>query len=136
MSRRRWKDQVYSNKHGTLLAAVSPGTGAIDGTVPDEAERNIVALVEECFETPSQIKVERRSALDKDGRYAFDLRRGERSCQVLMPGLPLDEVHYVTGYNPWNFPRLYVDGSSYLWSFALAPIRRALAQQDGGDDAD
>jgi len=37
-----------------------------------------------------------------------------------MPGLPLDLVRYTgeNGQNIWNFPRLYLDDSSWVWKFA------------------
>ncbi len=48
-----------------------------------------------------------------------------------MPGIPLSEVRYVKGLNAWLFPRLYVDGSSWLWEFAINMARGDLADPDG-----
>ncbi|WP_331727485.1 hypothetical protein OG871_40570 (plasmid) [Kitasatospora sp. NBC_00374] len=57
-----------------------------------------------------------------DGRYAFrlDLADG-RAVDVEMPGIPLDQVRYMgaAGQDIWDFPRLYVDGSSWVWRYAL-----------------
>jgi len=56
-----------------------------------------------------------------DGRYTYRLRLGERKTTVDMPGIPLAEVRFTNhGDNPWHFPRLYVDGSSWLWCWALS----------------
>jgi hypothetical protein len=39
-----------------------------------------------------------------------------------MPGLPVEQVRYMgeSGQNIWDFPRLYVDDSSWIWEFALS----------------
>ena len=40
---------------------------------------------------------------------------------VEMPGLPLEQVRYMghEGQNARDYPRLYVDGASWLWEFAV-----------------
>jgi hypothetical protein len=45
-----------------------------------------------------------------------------RSIEIQMPGLPVERVRYMgeTGQNIWDFPRLYVDDSSWIWQFALS----------------
>ena len=67
---------------------------------------------------------------DKDGRYGFLLDSGLSTLplEVEMPGLPLADVRYMPDepgngdQNPWDFPRLYVDGSSWLWKYAVRTI--------------
>jgi len=61
------------------------------------------------------------------GRYVFDvtvdLDSGKHmEFEVEMPGLPLDKVRYVSdeGQNIWDFPRLYVDGSSWVWEYSFS----------------
>lgn len=61
----------------------------------------------------------------------FTCRRGIRKASVDMPGTPLTEVRYIDGADPWRFPRLYVDGSSWLWEFAVDMTRLALRDPDG-----
>jgi len=48
-----------------------------------------------------------------------------------MPGLPLDRVRYIGApeQNAWRFPRLFVDGNSWLWEFALEIARGALGEK-------
>lgn len=79
------------------------------------------------------LNVERDASLDYgEGRYAYHLRwtgaPTPRECVVQMPGLPLAQVRYLrgAGMDPWQFPRLYVDGSSWLWCFAVSQARHAL----------
>lgn len=59
------------------------------------------------------------------GRWSFLVKAAVpgaplKQWEVDMPGLPLDQVRY-TGppQNPFDFPRLYIDGSSWLWKFAV-----------------
>ena len=61
---------------------------------------------------------------DHDGRYPFRVIVDGASHLVEMPGIPLAETEYHsgTGQDPWDFPRLFVDGSSWLWSFALKAV--------------
>jgi hypothetical protein len=56
-----------------------------------------------------------------DGRYAFRLFVDGASHVVEMPGMPLAEVRVLkaAGQNVWDFPRLYIDGSSWLWLHGL-----------------
>ncbi len=50
-----------------------------------------------------------------DGRWDFKVKRGRRSVIVCMPGVP---YRVLTAENGWP-PRLYVDGNSWWWSFAV-----------------
>ncbi|WP_232700178.1 hypothetical protein [Brevibacillus daliensis] len=58
-----------------------------------------------------------------DGRYLFELKthiKSGFSWEVDMPSLPLEQGRYVSeeGQNIQDFPRLYVDGSSWVWKYA------------------
>ena len=67
-----------------------------------------------------------------DGRWTFTvISPFGKSVEVEMPGIPLDEVRYLgeEDQNIWNYPRLYVDGSSWLWLYAIDVIART-----GGED--
>lgn len=68
---------------------------------------------------------------DGTGRYQFNLHRGIRAIPVDMPGLPLDEVRCTDTYRPPKCPRMYVDGNSWLWCFALSIARECLEDHDG-----
>ncbi len=73
---------------------------------------------------------------DPDGRFEYLLRRGEWSCSVEMPGLDLDKVRYVDSetQNIWDFPRLYVAESSWVWCFGVNVATSILSGQDEEDD--
>lgn len=77
----------------------------------------------------SGVTIERKSSLDEGGRYGFSFALNERSVDVEIPGIAIDRVRYLgdDGQNIWHFPRLYVDGSSWVWMYALTSIRQALA---------
>src|SRR4029077_10017060 len=68
---------------------------------------------------------------DGTGRYQFNLHRGICTVKVDMPGLPLDEVRCTKDFMPSGCPRLYVDGNSWWWCFALGQAKRALEDHDG-----
>lgn len=99
---------------------VNPGSGPVDGeTSWDNAYENITTYIADC-EIPMRIV---RSEHEPDeGRYLFVLKNDEYDYQieVEMPGLPLDKVRYVEGdkRSILDFPRLYVDGSSWIWYIA------------------
>lgn len=96
---------------------INPGSGPVGGEISwDNAYENIVAYIADC-EIP--MRIVRSEHEDDDGRYLFVLRNDEYDYQieVEMPGLPLDRVRYVEGdkRNIFDFPRLYVEGSSWIW---------------------
>jgi hypothetical protein len=57
----------------------------------------------------------------EDGRYVYTLHVDGREHTVEMPGLPLSSVRFTRaeGQNAWDFPRLWVDGASWLWKYAV-----------------
>ena len=106
---------------------VNPGTGPVDGTSPENATANVRAFVDEIggdyFDGPLG---------EDEGRYEFEIGAGERTVIVEMPGLPLAQVRYVgtEDQNIWNYPRLYVDGSSWVWCYAVSIAVSALSGED------
>lgn len=70
---------------------------------------------------------------DMEGRFAFAVTFPHATdapvtLTVLMPGLPLDQVNYGARLDdrPTSFPRLYVDGNSWLWLNAVAAAASTL----------
>ena len=110
------------------MIVINPGSGPVDGRATlDNAWANMEAFVKE-----SKAKSFRRDVEETDdpcdtmiGRFAFLLttKTGEE-ISVLMPGLSLDQVRKkikkCKGQMP---PRLYVDGSSWWWEFAVEIIQ-------------
>lgn len=98
---------------------VNPGTGPINNCEEIFAIDNIKHFI-----TDLKIKYEAIRIPAKDygeGRYAFLIYMDNICHEVQMPGLPLDKVRFVKSndQNIWNFARLYIDGSSWVWLFAL-----------------
>lgn len=116
----------------------NPGNGPIEGADLFHAVDNMSTFVADLrvrsryggviHWTSEGIGIDRRG---DDGRYGFVLRANGRRCEIDMPGLPLDRVrpvHWAEGnYNAWDYPRLFVDGNSWLWEFAVNMVVRGLA---------
>lgn len=104
---------------------VNPGSGPVEGT-----SLRAAAVTIRRFVTDLRLKgvtVTRKPSLDGDGRFGFVLRHGGRETEIEMPGLPVKQVRYVSDkQNIWDYPRLYVDGSSWVWRYALNSAREAL----------
>lgn len=62
---------------------------------------------------------------ESEGRFTFTLTFGDLAFEVEMPGIPVERVRY-TGAEDQNilaYPRLYVDGSSWVWTYAVSACR-------------
>ena len=105
-----------------MTIIINPGSGPVEPGSLENATTNIAQFIED-LELGMPTAFERGVGSDSDGRHSFTLTTGLGSCEVDMPGLPVDQVR--PGI-PWEQPRLYVDGSSWLWSFAVNNARRAL----------
>lgn len=110
---------------------INPGTGPISGASSEEAESNIVKFM-------TEVGADRYSGpLNEDeGRFEFELAKDAYTVLIEMPGLPLDEVRY-TGeddQNIWDFPRLYVDGGSWIWYIGVDIAKRILNGQEDDDE--
>lgn len=106
---------------------INPGTGPVFDATAESAAANIVAFIADLNVGPLAIR--RDEAADSGGRFGFVLtHENGRKIAVDMPGLPIDRVRYVQApdQNIWNFPRLYVDGSSWVWRYGVNVGRRAL----------
>lgn len=59
-----------------------------------------------------------------EGRFIFKLIHKNLSYEIGMVGENIESVRYIDGYtqNIWDYPRLYVDGNSYVWLYALKKI--------------
>jgi hypothetical protein len=102
---------------------INPGSGPVEGASEEQAQANMGAF---CTDLRARgiiaSTVTRHEADDDGGRFGYRLGLDDgRVVDVEMPGLALDKVRYMgeEGQNIWHFPRLYVDGSSWIWLFAL-----------------
>lgn len=108
------------------MIVINPGSGPVDQATEEHAAANVEAFGKDLEAREVKVlKIERAKELDYgEGRFAFQmsLSKGEHETkiEVQMPGLPLDKVRFLgEPQNIWHFPRLYIDGSSWVWKFAL-----------------
>ena len=108
------------------MLAINPGAGPVVDSTLAEAECDIAAFIADL--ELGVIKATRCPRLDKGGRFGFTLRLDERTVSVEMPGKPIEQVRYVDSdkQNIWDFPRLYVDGSSWVWKYAVGIAKDTL----------
>lgn len=101
---------------------INPGSGPVDGATAANARDNINQFCKDLRDRGvSAYPYPGFEREEIDGRWTFKLIVGTRSTEVAMPGLPGERVRWLDepGQNIWDFPRLYVDGSSWVWQFAL-----------------
>lgn len=106
-----------------MSITINPGSGPVEGGTLEHAAANMDAFTAD-LRTAGLIAtgLTRNEDADDDGRFGYTLTMGDaRKLEVEMPGLPLDQVRFVDrdGQNIWDFPRLYVDGDSWIWMFAV-----------------
>lgn len=100
---------------------INPGSGPVIQATEQNAIDNMTAFVADLKERGIEVHDwDREPAADYgNGRYAFAVLADEL-VEVQMPGLPLDQVRWLgPDQDIWQFPRLYVDDSSWIWYFAL-----------------
>lgn len=112
---------LHPNIGGRIF--INPGSGAVTGATEDNAFNNMRAFIADC---PISTELHFRRVPHKDygdGRFAFQVIRAghDQIAEVQMPGWTLKKVRYMgeEGQDPWDFPRLYLDDSSWLWNYAL-----------------
>ena len=105
---------------------INAGSGPIEGAEEKYADQNILQLVKDIG--LKKLTSRRDSSKDYgEGRFAYQLNNGQEDVEVQMPGLPLEMVRFVDekGQKISDFPRLYVIGGSWVWSYAVDIIKRA-----------
>lgn len=107
-----------------MSIAINPGSGPVSEATEQHAAANMAVFADDLRAAGLSVDTfTRRAEADYgDGRFAYSLAMDDgRSIEIQMPGLPVDRVRYLgdDGQNIWDFPRLYVDDSSWVWKFAL-----------------
>lgn len=102
----------------STVVLINPGSGAVEGASEQNAIENIKHYITDVgVEGVSWVRISEKDY--GDGRFAFLVWKDNVCHEIQMPGLPLANVRYMDGMNPFEFPRLYVDDSSWLWKFAI-----------------
>ncbi len=112
---------------------INPGAGTVDGATAENAYDNMIRFMGDLIERGIEVQCFNRVPEREvgDGRFCYDLFVLNRVFEIEMPGLPLDQVRYISeDQNILLYPRLYVDGSSWVWKFALSSIEGSF---NGGD---
>lgn len=99
---------------------INPGAGPVESATLDQAIANMLVFVL-ALKLPGEVSSD-RGTRDEGGRFEFSIQHRDRSISVLMPGVSLEVLRSRDGFAP----RLYVDGNSWYWNFAVAVVRDAL----------
>ncbi|MFF9084391.1 hypothetical protein ACF1BR_32365 [Streptomyces rubiginosohelvolus] len=108
------------------MVSVNPGSGPAEEATEQQAAENIQAFIADLTKEQglAVASIDRTPLADYGkGRFAFDLGITDgRHIEIQMPGAPVERIR-----DGWT--RLYVDGSSWDWEFAL----RQCQAPDRGD---
>jgi len=104
------------------MFVINPGSGVLEDANAMNATINMHVFVNDL--RMGDFRIFRKPELDYgNGRFCFIVE----GCEIQMPGLPLSEVRWMDAeINIWKFPRLYVDGSSWVWKFAIDAVSRLI----------
>lgn len=118
----------------------SPGAGPVRGGTFEDAEQNMAAFCRDLEEPPERVDFDPVPGpffYDfvkdcGDGRFQFMLQANGREAEIDMPGLATQFVRYLKepDQGVWYFPRLYVNGSSWVWLYALHSAAHALTTDE------
>lgn len=102
---------------------INPGSGPVSGASEREARMALDSLLADLGAEWSADAGDGRD--EGEGRWTYVIRHGGHPHKVEMPGLPVERVRYTgeDGQDIWDYPRLYVDGSSWVWRYALNVLR-------------
>lgn len=109
---------------------INPGTGPCKNATEENAIINMNKFIEDLEIKKEKVEFSRIPEYDyntehHDGRFAFILNIGaDHSYEIQMPGISLENVRFLRkpDQNIWDYPRMYVDGSSWVWYYALSII--------------
>jgi len=106
-----------------MRVILNPGTGPVTNASEQNATENIKHFLTDVgIPNVNWVRIPNKDY--GEGRYAFLVWKDNKCSEVQMPGLPLERVRYMEnkGQNVWDFPRLYVDGGSWIWCIAIGCV--------------
>lgn len=97
---------------------INPGSGPVSDATHDDARANLDAFLADLSDGATYVG---EAESYGEGRWGFLIEANGRRIEIQMPGLPLNRVRWLSAKSGsiWDFPRLYVDGDSWIWAFAL-----------------
>lgn len=105
---------------------INPGTEKQLNTSVDNAYEVVRHIIKDLDLTGGIVK-RRKEGDDDRGWYAFTFYKGDRKSEVDIPGI---DPEIVVKGQPFVSPRLYVNGSSWLYGYALGFINRDLTGEE------
>ena len=106
-----------------MTISINPGSGPVSGTYlsRENARANMHHFIADLRNRGHSAQHEATGDEESHGRWLFVLTVNEHLHLVEIPGLPLSRVRFMAepDQSAWDYPRLYVDGSSWLWKYAL-----------------
>lgn len=111
---------------------INPGSGPVAKGTVEQSEINIQKFIED---VAIENMTYRFRKSDESGRHDYEVYGNNEVVEVSMPAIPLDKVRYVgtEDQNIWHFPRLYVDGSSWVWMYAVDITRSHILKEEEED---
>lgn len=123
-----------------MSIVINPGTGPVPNSSEENARANLLVFCEDVanqHNTTAEWNPDDQILTDDgEGRWSTVILVNGQVVEIDMPGLPLDQVRF-TGADDqdiWDFPRLYVEGSSWVWKYAVSVCDPANFF-DGEDDS-
>lgn len=104
------------------MIVINPGSGPVAEATDRWSHANIHVFVQDLRDMGLEaVLVDGWMGGGDDGRWCWKVDVNGRVREVDMPGIPVDQVRFLGGpdQNARHYPRLYVDGSSWLWKYAL-----------------
>ncbi len=101
----------------TVAIYINPGSGKVKSGSKKQSEENMKQFIADLGVEAQYEFLE----IDDMKRHVYKLSIKKRTHEIKMPAIPLKDVRYLghSGQNIWDFPRLYIDGSSWIWKYAL-----------------
>lgn len=104
---------------------INPGSGPVQSDDEPNVEQALFNMHQLCADTGSTLVEPTEPPAEDGGRYTFTIVNSRNyEVEIEMPGIPLDEVRYMDepDQNIWDYPRLYVAGSSWVWKYAISSV--------------
>lgn len=98
-----------------MTLVINPGTHAD----PSATVENAIEVATRLTEDVGAATPDRDASADYDGWFRFIYRNGDKTVEVDIPG---DDPDVVCEGRPFKSRRLYVDGSSWLYGFAVSRL--------------
>jgi hypothetical protein len=109
-----------------MIVMINPGTTPVERAQERLAHSNMRRFLADLGRGVTARRVSEGEEDGSGGRWMFRLERGKRHVLVHMPGCPRDMVCAPLRAGMVLPYRLYVDGNSWMWPYALNIARDAL----------